>query len=125
MQKAPSVGGAPRIARPAKSAALAALLRPALAGLRLLLLLLLLAALLLAALLLAALLLAALLLAALLLAALLLAALPLLAGTLVRILILVLVHERLSNGLREAMLRRSPPLADDNARPECSFLIAI
>jgi hypothetical protein len=110
MQKAPSVGGAPRIARPAKSAALAALLRPALAGLRLLLLLLLLAALLLAALLLAALL---------------LAALPLLAGTLVRILILVLVHERLSNGLREAMLRRSPPLADDNARPECSFLIAI
>jgi hypothetical protein len=107
MQKAPSVGGAPRIARPAKSAALAALLRPALAGLRLLLLLLLL------------------LLAALLLAALLLAALPLLAGTLVRILILVLVHERLSNGLREAMLRRSPPLADDNARPECSFLIAI
>jgi hypothetical protein len=98
MQKAPPVGGAPRIARPAKSAALAALLRPALAGLRLLLLLL---------------------------AALLLAALLLLAGTLVRILILVLVHERLSNGLREAMLRRSPPLAHDNARPEFSFLIAI
>jgi hypothetical protein len=52
----------------------------------------------------------------------LLATLLLLARTLIGILILVLVHHRLSNGLREAMLHGSLPQVYDNARRGRPFL---